>query len=660
MAYTPVSGVVPQFSTTANVLADGYYLKFYVANDITPQSMATDGTGMTLLSECKLNPNGYPISNPSDNTTVFIPHLTSPYRAVLYTNKTDADNDTTANAVWNVPDISIVGTNAVQTVNSIADLEGLEGSVDGQKVFRTAWGTGTFALAEPVQSSGIEVWDATGNRADHDGGKVKSPTVPAPTDFNNPTQVANYLNAVGETAVSTPGVWRLLYTTISMSDYGLRSSSTIDQTTPIQKTIDNLPVGGGDINIPAGQFLTTAPITGVTGMRLQGQGAWNYETLTREGTSSFLAKHTGASILSLKGCHNCKLDGFSLEGDIAVVPQTALILGRDSTASSGWHQITNISSFGYFTVCNIYSIASEDNYFANVTVWLFGGGGLYNLVSAPEDFLGIDSLVASTNLANSFYKFSAFNSSTSASSACIFLETGQSMGSWNFYGGYLIPHSGVYVRIRCGALDGLSPLGPFGFYGMCGEILGPVSPWLDTPNVGFDLVGSVATNLPGLTISGNRFQLINAAGTREILRQDANITLVNPNIMIPILEDPTTGHTLVRQQINGGIVDVGDSSDWVDATLENTWINSFGAPYAPAGYSIDPVGRVSIRGTVEAGTAVIFTLPANYRPKFNMFFDMNDGTASTPGRVLITAATGTVSVTAGTGPFDLNSIQYKL
>ena len=152
MAYIPVSGVVPQFSTLNNELADGYYLKFYEANDIVSLSMATDGTGMTLLSECKLNPNGYPISNPADNTTVFIPHLSASYRAVLYTNKTDADNDATENAVWNVADISIVGANSVQSVASIPDLPPATGS--GNKVNVTSFYDGWAVIGDGLPKGG--------------------------------------------------------------------------------------------------------------------------------------------------------------------------------------------------------------------------------------------------------------------------------------------------------------------------------------------------------------------------------------------------------------------------------------------------------------------------------------------------------------------------
>jgi len=106
VAYTPVSGTVPQYQVDGNTIAAGYFLKGYTTGTTTPLSMATDVDGGTLIAKCKLNTQGYPLSNPSDDTTVFIPHFNQEYKLALYTNATDADNNTTANADWVVDKIS--------------------------------------------------------------------------------------------------------------------------------------------------------------------------------------------------------------------------------------------------------------------------------------------------------------------------------------------------------------------------------------------------------------------------------------------------------------------------------------------------------------------------------------------------------------------------
>lgn len=102
MAWLPISGTLPQYSTSANELANDYYLKFYAAGTSTPINMATDSTGGTLLAKCALSADGYPISNPLDDSTVFIPHIDQNYRVVLYTNETDADNNATGSAAFNI------------------------------------------------------------------------------------------------------------------------------------------------------------------------------------------------------------------------------------------------------------------------------------------------------------------------------------------------------------------------------------------------------------------------------------------------------------------------------------------------------------------------------------------------------------------------------
>lgn len=105
MAFTPITGIVSQFSNLANDLAVDYYLKLYDAGTTTPYSMATDSVGATRLAKCKISAEGYPVTNPADDTTVFVPHVDQNYRIVLYRNETDADNNTTANAAWNVDNL---------------------------------------------------------------------------------------------------------------------------------------------------------------------------------------------------------------------------------------------------------------------------------------------------------------------------------------------------------------------------------------------------------------------------------------------------------------------------------------------------------------------------------------------------------------------------
>jgi hypothetical protein len=129
MAYNPVSGTAPQYQDSNSQNADGYYLKYYVANTTTPLPMATDSTGATTLIKCKLNPDGFPITNPLDNDTVFIPYVNQSYRQVIYRNETDADNNDTASALVNIAEVSPLVSGVIGTAPSEIPLNSDLGSL---------------------------------------------------------------------------------------------------------------------------------------------------------------------------------------------------------------------------------------------------------------------------------------------------------------------------------------------------------------------------------------------------------------------------------------------------------------------------------------------------------------------------------------------------
>lgn len=107
MAWTPISGLPIQYFTSNGVFANGYYLKFYQDGTTTPTNMASASDGSGLLAKCQINSSGYAINGSS---AVFIPHIDQDYKAVLYKNATDADNDTTGNADWVVDNIKQLST----------------------------------------------------------------------------------------------------------------------------------------------------------------------------------------------------------------------------------------------------------------------------------------------------------------------------------------------------------------------------------------------------------------------------------------------------------------------------------------------------------------------------------------------------------------------
>ena len=447
--------------------------------------------------------------------------------------------------------------------------------------------------------------------------------------------------------------------TISVKDFGAIGDGVTDDTVAIQNAINSLGAFGGTIYVPTGRYKVTSTITLGLGVRLFGDGYWGGGSAAREGTSSIYAVHTGVAILSLKGAHACSVKDLSLEGDITTHPKTGLLLGRANTASAGWHHIERVSVFGYFSVCGIYTISSEDNLWIDVVVWIFGGGALYGFVTSTNDIFSINSLYASSNLTNTVIRLSVFITSTSQSSAGIYMELAQAMGSWLFVGGYVIMKSGSYVHMNSGGIDSLPALGPFTFNGLGGEIFEPIAPYDNTPTYGIYLTATVPTKLVGLSVNGARFALINYGGTRKIISQEPNVTLVSPNIVLPPVEDPTTGASLIRNQIINGLVDVGGSSAYTPVIFESGWVNTYGTPYAQAGHSIDSTGVLSCRGTIQGpSTGVMFVLPTDRHPDVSMFFNTYSG--GTLGRLLVNT-TGQVILVSGTpSEVDLSSIRFRL
>jgi hypothetical protein len=512
-----------------------------------------------------------------------------------------------------------------------------------------------------VGGGGNFLWDATKARSLHNGGTVIDPTRAFPADWTNQTQVTTWF-----TPSTGAGCWvRQLDGALNVRWFGAKGDSVADDTKALQKVIDQAIPLLQAVYVSPGTYRTTAQLTipqnvavgNAYGVSIYGDNAsW-------QGVSVIYAQHTGAAILSLKGTNGCLIEGIKFISHATTYPKCALVLGRDVNVDScGWHTINRIWIDGLYSKAAIYSIASEENKWSDIFVQLRGGGALYGFYTGISDALTVDSLPTSSNIANSVTKMNIWNWVNNVNAACIYIEGAQAVGSWSFTDCYCIPKSGSYYQINIGAIDALPCLGPFTFIGCGGEIYDAVNPYLDSPLNGFKISSPGGTlNVAGLTILGSRCQLINASGTRKILNVASNLTLVKPNIVIQPLEDPTTTYTAIRNKIKAGIFDVANSSSWIPLTFSGSWVNQFGAPYAPGSFQVDSTGTLSMRGYVGNGTTGVGTiaqLPAGYEPAYNMFFTVSDGSAL--AKILITTA-GLVTLNVGTGAaVDLSNVRFKL
>ena len=544
---------------------------------------------------------------------------------------------------------------AVAMVASIKDLAAAVPAA-GRVVFVGDYHAGVLG------GGGNFVWDSTKNRALHNGGTVIDPARTFPTDWNDQAQLTTWF-----TPSTGSGCWvRKFDGALNVRWFGAKGDAVADDTKACQKAIDQAVTLALAVYVSPGVYRTTAPLTipqnaavgNAYGVSIYGDNAsW-------QGVSVFYAQHTGAAILSLKGANGCLIEGIKLVSHDTTFPKCALVLGRDVNVDScGWHTINRIWIDGKYSQAAIYSIASEENRWSDIFVQLRGGGALYGFYTGISDALGVDSLPASSNLANSITKMNIWNWVNNVNAACIYIEGAQAVGSWSFTDCYCIPKSGSYYQINNGAVEALSCLGPFTFIGCGGEIYDAVSPFNDSPRFGFNISspGGGNFNVPGLTILGSRCQLINAGGTRKILNVAGNLNLIRPNIVVQPLEDPTTTYTAIRNQIKAGIFDVANSSSWIPLAFSGAWVDSFGAPYAPAAFQVDSTGTLSLRGTVTNGTTgpnQIAQLPGGYEPSSAMFFTVSDGAAV--ARIFV-SVTGAISLSTGTGAaVDLSNVRFKL
>ncbi|CAB4123406.1 hypothetical protein UFOVP40_43 [uncultured Caudovirales phage] len=449
-------------------------------------------------------------------------------------------------------------------------------------------------------------------------------------------------------------------TDVEIADVQARTK-TKDVTGAIRNALASFGVNGGKLRMPKGLYLTTDGIIIPPNVTVVGDGQFGGFGAYDQGCTTIYGNHGADYIFSLVGSVSCSLKDLCLQSGPpgGTYPKTGLMLGRSGTPSCGYHAIKRISVYGSYGVAAIFSIASEDNYWEDINVWLYGGTAKYCFYSSiGNSFPAITTpLYTSSNLTNTFNKFWFTNGGGISDAACIKLDMAEGFAAWSFYGGYCTANSGSYIEIGNGYIDGLSSIGSLTFVGCNGERLAG-----GDPIYGYKLTASVGCTLPNLNILGGRFDFL--AGTNHYLFwQSNNLTLTQPNItMKPPEAFPYAQTVLYRANILGGTINLDRYAAWQTATLTAPWVNSFGAPYPAASFMIDSTGRVFLRGTVTnpgtPGQIVIMILPAAYRPTYTMRIPaMANGAIA----MITVAATGNVEIPIGsTVNVDLAGISFDM
>ena len=103
----------------------------------------------------------------------------------------------------------------------------------------------------------------------------------------------------------------------------------------------------------------------------------------------------------------------------------------------------------------------------------------------------------------------------------------------------------------------------------------------------------------------------------------ANPYIILAQIAVGANVTQITNANITDLRVIAGARSIAAQQAWQTATLQNGWVG-FGTPYPNnVGYMKDSLGFVHIRGLAKSGTAttntVIFTLPAGYRPAFDLY-----------------------------------------
>jgi len=101
-----------------------------------------------------------------------------------------------------------------------------------------------------------------------------------------------------------------------------------------------------------------------------------------------------------------------------------------------------------------------------------------------------------------------------------------------------------------------------------------------------------------------------------------------------------------------------DVEAWTAPSFANSWVD-FGGGYESAGYCLDLMGFVHLRGLVKTGTvgATVFTLPAGYRPEGRAVFAVASNGAF--GQCDVTAAGAVIAVSGSNVSFSLDGIVFR-
>lgn len=228
----------------------------------------------------------------------------------------------------------------------------------------------------------------------------------------------------------------------ALADGSTNNSSAITSAIAALNTGDTLyfPCTTGNV------YRVTSPIDfgGMASKNIAGKGnGCQLSYFNSTTTNNYAFSFVGADQLNISGL------SFEVDQSSANPPQTIMLLGRKTgNAASGHFNITNCKVEGLATKAVVYSITSEEDYWAGNILTLNGGGAKYVFFTSTKDELSVGSPLSATGTTNlSIWlvggnRLQDFTAGTNATHAIVFDSSDGNGGDHVYASGYMSSPAG--------------------------------------------------------------------------------------------------------------------------------------------------------------------------------------------------------------------------